>query len=232
MARECVVHRFVGMKCVKCGMSARQSAILDSERKDMITPNEYQDKAARTDPDRTDQVTRLIENIKPGGSWLLHSQIGLAGEVGELAAAIQRWLYYGKELDRVNVIEELGDLCWYLAQACRAMDVKLEDVMAANLNKLKFRYPERYTDYHAAEENRDRAVERDALEAYSKSCAGAMAKPPEKGEYLARTTGPKQSGPACPRCKTPLSDRAKFCPECGCGIAEPAYVISDEDIRG
>lgn len=129
-----------------------------------MNPNEYQEAASRTDPDRSQQVVDKLIDIAPNGSWLLHAQIGLAGEVGELAAAIQRWLYYGKPLDRTNVIEELGDLCWYLAQACRAMDVKLEDVMKANISKLLKRYPEKYTDFHAAEENRDRNGERAVLE--------------------------------------------------------------------
>lgn len=130
----------------------------------ILSANEYQDLASRTDPDRTKQVVVKIMDDGPNSSWLLHSQIGLAGEVGELAAAIQRWLYYGKPLDRTNVIEELGDLCWYLAQACRAMDIKLEDVMKANINKLLKRYPEKYTDFHAAEENRDRSGEREEIE--------------------------------------------------------------------
>jgi NTP pyrophosphatase (non-canonical NTP hydrolase) len=186
-------------------------------------------------------VARLIENLKPGGSWLLHSQIGLAGEVGELAAAIQRWLYYGKPLDRTNVIEELGDLCWYLAQACRAMDVKLEDVMKANIQKLLKRYPEKYTDFHAAEENRDREQERailDAIseqseEAYRQSCLDAISgstvefcaeeavEPYEAvrqivGDsrvFIEQQTGPRPATPICPRCKTIVSKHG-YCPEC------------------
>lgn len=196
----------------------------NSERNQTVTPNEYQQLASRTDPDRTHRVVDKITEIAPNGSWLLHAQIGLAGEVGELATAIQKWLYYGKELDRINVIEELGDLCWYLAQACRAMDVQLEDVMRDNLNKLKFRYPERYTDFHAAEENRNRTGEREVLEAeeaYRKSCCDAMANKPVtprkevKGEHWASTTGVPKNPPVCPHCKTAISDRAKFCPECG-----------------
>lgn len=197
--------------------------------------NEYQQLASRTDPDRTDQVARLIENLNPGGSWLLHAQIGLAGEVGELAAAIQRWLYYGKPLDRTNVIEELGDLCWYLAQACRAMDVKLEDVMKANIKKLELRYPEKYTDFHAAEENRDRSGERAVLESESGMDLGydpyhdIVLKSMEAGahatvdalkqvvgdpmEFVRQQTGPRPATPICPRCKTIVSKNG-YCPEC------------------
>lgn len=184
-----------------------------------MTPNEYQDMAARTDPDRTQQVVDKILEMAPNGSWLLHSQIGLAGEVGELAAAIQRWLYYGKELDRTNVIEELGDLLWYLAQACRAMDVLLEDVMKANIAKLKFRYPERYTDFHAAEENRDRNGEEKVIYQQVEENRLMSAK-----NFIAVQTGPTKSKKGqCLNCKTPYSDRVpNFCPECGKGQTTPA----------
>lgn len=125
-----------------------------------MDPNKYQELAARTDPDRTPQVVDKLLAARPTGAWFLHSVIGLAGETGELAAAAQRWLWYGRELDKTNVVEEIGDVCWYLAQCCRSMGVDLEVIMKANIDKLKFRYPERYTDFHAAEENRDRAGER------------------------------------------------------------------------
>lgn len=129
-----------------------------------MTPDKYQILSGRTDQDRTQRVVdKLLEN-QPNGSWLLHSLIGVAGECGEFAAAIQRWLYYGKELNTANVKEELGDLMWYIAQACRALNITIEDLMTSNLNKLKFRYPERYTDFHAAEENRNRELERAILE--------------------------------------------------------------------
>ena len=134
--------------------------ITDIDGSRILTPNEYQKLAARTDPDRTIQVTDKIIEIAPRGSRLLHSVLGLMGELGELASALQRWLYYNKELDVVNIVEEFGDAEWYISQGCRAVNATLEDVMKANLNKLKFRYPERYTDFHAAEENRDRSGER------------------------------------------------------------------------
>lgn len=197
--------------------------ITDIDGSMILTPNQYQDLAARTDPDRTHRVVDKVTDLAPNGSWLLHSLIGLSGEVGELAAAIQRWLYYGKDLDIANVREELGDLCWYLAQACKAANVSLEDVMKANINKLKFRYPERYTDFHAAEENRDRAGERKTLEAanaglaYQESCIEAMA--PRTGhEAMTELTGRKIKQTLCPHCATPLSD---ICPECGQDVRVP-----------
>lgn len=181
-----------------------------------MTPDKYQILSGRTDQDRTQRVVdKLLEN-QPNGSWLLHSLIGVAGECGEFAAAIQRWLYYGKELNTANVKEELGDLMWYIAQACRALNITIEDLMTSNLNKLKFRYPERYTDFHAAEENRDRNAEAAAM-AYQESCMEAMV--PRTGKALAEAmaivTGKPIKRTLCRNCATPLSDRAANCPECG-----------------
>jgi NTP pyrophosphatase (non-canonical NTP hydrolase) len=90
--------------------------------------------------------------------------MGISGEAGEISAAIERWIYYGKPLDLVNVKEELGDLLWYTAEMCNALGFDMGEVMAANIAKLRQRYPDRYTDTLAAEENRDRAAERAVLE--------------------------------------------------------------------
>jgi len=84
----------------------------------------------------------------------------MTGEVGELAAAVERWIYYGQELDRANVKEELGDLLWYIAECCNAMDFDLQNVMECNIAKLKKRYPAKYDGERAKEENRNRPAER------------------------------------------------------------------------
>ncbi len=95
---------------------------------------------------------------------LLHSVVGLTGEVGELAAAAERWIYYGQTLDRTNVKEEIGDCFWYLALACNALGLDMGQVMEANVRKLKSRYPDAYCDFRAEEDNRDRAAERQIVE--------------------------------------------------------------------
>ena len=48
----------------------------------------------------------------------------------------------GHELDRAHLVRELGDVAWYLAEAATALDVPLEDVLQANLDKLQKRFPE------------------------------------------------------------------------------------------
>ncbi len=96
---------------------------------------------------------------------LNHAVIGMAGETGELATAIQRWLYYGKELDKTNIKEELGDMLWYIAEACNALKINMDELPRSNIAKLKARFPDKFTEEAAAEENRDREAERRALEA-------------------------------------------------------------------
>jgi NTP pyrophosphatase (non-canonical NTP hydrolase) len=90
--------------------------------------------------------------------------MGMMGEVGELAGAIENWIQYNRGLDLVNIKEELGDLMWYIALMCNASGISLEEVMEKNIAKLRLRYPDKYSDHNAAEENRDRAAERNALD--------------------------------------------------------------------
>lgn len=80
---------------------------------------------------------------------LMHVGLGLAGEAGELADAVKKHLVYGRELDRGNVIEELGDLLWFVALGCCVMGVAMADVAQLNVDKLRKRYPDKYTDHHA-----------------------------------------------------------------------------------
>lgn len=139
-----------------------------------MTPNEYQKLAARTIcPQGLEQLIRLgasrsciarkIIDLQ-NNTRILHASIGISGEAGEIASQIQKWLYYGKELDTVNLLEEIGDSLWYIAEMCEALGTTMEEVMKRNIEKLQKRYPEKYTDHHAAEENRDRAGEREILE--------------------------------------------------------------------
>ena len=73
---------------------------------------------------------------------LINSVMGLCGESGEAIDIVQKWLAHGHELDREHLIKELGDVAWYLAEAATALDVQLEEVLQANIDKLKKRYPD------------------------------------------------------------------------------------------
>jgi len=93
---------------------------------------------------------------------LLHAIMGCETEVGEMMDAIKRTIFYGKELDIVNVKEELGDLLYYVALAMHACGTSFEEVMKANHAKLKARYPDGFSKVRASERNL--AEERKVLE--------------------------------------------------------------------
>ena len=85
-------------------------------------------------------------HISPHYTDLLHAVLGLSGEAGELIDAVKKNLIYGKLLDIENYKEELGDILWYMALAIDSLGSSFEEVMQMNLEKLKKRYPEKYTD--------------------------------------------------------------------------------------
>ena len=96
-----------------------------------MTINEYQKLAMTTLNPALSEKDVLINGV-----------MGLCGESGEAIDIVKKWLAQGHELDREKLAKELGDICWYLAETATALDLSLEDIMAANIEKLKKRYPE------------------------------------------------------------------------------------------
>ena len=119
--------------------------------------SEYIENAKRTEPKKylfgnTGDVTPRIE----------HAILGISTEAGELTDTLKQAKIYGKALDNVNLIEEIGDVMWYMAILCDALDVSFETVWDKNIRKLRARFPEKYTDNKALE--RDLKNERKELE--------------------------------------------------------------------
>lgn len=77
---------------------------------------------------------------------LNHMAMGLCGEAGELVDCIKKHTVYGKPLDEENLAEEIGDALWYLANICSLMGWNLTVIAESNIDKLRTRYPEKYTD--------------------------------------------------------------------------------------
>lgn len=73
---------------------------------------------------------------------LINSVMGLCGESGEAIDIVKKWLAQGHALDKEHLAKELGDIAWYLAEAATALDIPLEDILQANIEKLKKRYPD------------------------------------------------------------------------------------------
>lgn len=138
-----------------------------------MDPNEYQKQAERTETSQLAAARRIVDLQDEFGMGagdnvvrnirLLHSVIGLMGELGELAYALEKHFWYGQELNVGNFKEELGDAEWYIAEACNALRCNLANILAGNISKLKVRFPEKYSDHQAAEENRDRQAEAKAI---------------------------------------------------------------------
>ena len=96
-----------------------------------MTVNEYQKLAMTTLNPALDKKDVLINGV-----------MGLCGESGEAIDIVKKWLAQGHELDREKLAKELGDIAWYLAETATALDLSLEDIFTANIEKLRKRYPE------------------------------------------------------------------------------------------
>ena len=89
---------------------------------------------------------RLVELDQKGANIerLTTAGVGLAAESGEFLEIVKKMVFQGKpwnDDNRKHLIIELGDVMWYVMQACAALDVSIEDVVAGNVEKLKKRYP-------------------------------------------------------------------------------------------
>lgn len=73
---------------------------------------------------------------------LMNGVMGLCGESGEAIDIVKKHVFQGHELNREHLLEEIGDVAWYLAELATVLDVDLEEVLANNIEKLKARYPE------------------------------------------------------------------------------------------
>ena len=73
---------------------------------------------------------------------LINGVMGLCGESGEAIDLVKKHLHQGHPVDREGLKKELGDIAWYLAETAWALDLRLEEVLQGNLDKLKARYPE------------------------------------------------------------------------------------------
>ena len=86
---------------------------------------------------------------------LINSVMGLCGESGEAIDIVKKWMAQGHELDRERLAKELGDIAWYLAEAATALDLSLEEILQANIEKLKKRYPEGFDETRSIDRPQD-----------------------------------------------------------------------------
>jgi NTP pyrophosphatase (non-canonical NTP hydrolase) len=92
-----------------------------------------------------DEVFRTSPPMSGKEETLQFCALGLTAESGEFADFIKKWLYHGHELDESKLLLELGDILWYANRAAFALGLTLEDVMQANSDKLRKRYPDGFS---------------------------------------------------------------------------------------
>ena len=99
---------------------------------------------------------RMVELDEKGANIerLLTAAVGINAEGGEFMEIVKKMIFQGKpwsEDNREHLIIELGDVMWYVAQACMALEVSFDDVIAGNVKKLGKRYPEGTFDAYFSE---------------------------------------------------------------------------------
>ena len=89
---------------------------------------------------------------------LLTAALGICAEGGEFTEVVKKIVFQGKPINEENIFHmkrELGDICWYLAQACMALDTTFDEVIEMNVEKLKARYPGGEFDVHFSENRKE-----------------------------------------------------------------------------
>ena len=99
----------------------------------------------------------ILASMNEDKANLWHMATGIAGESGEIIDAIKKHVAYNKPLDRENVIEELGDIEFYMQGLRDALSITREETLEHNYTKLMTkRYPNGYSD-EAAQARADKA---------------------------------------------------------------------------
>ena len=104
------------------------------------------------------QRMNLLEAEDADVCKLLTAALGLTAESGEFTEVVKKIVFQGKPYNEENVFHmkrELGDICWYLAHACIALDTTFDEIIEMNVDKLKARYPGGEFDVHKSENRKE-----------------------------------------------------------------------------
>ena len=94
----------------------------------------------------------VIDNFGVSPERVLTAAIGISAEGGEFAEIVKKCIFQGKPMDdeaQYHMKRELGDIMWYIAQACIALGISLEDVLDTNIQKLEARYPDGFEAFRS-----------------------------------------------------------------------------------
>ena len=100
------------------------------------------------------RLTELEASTDANVPHLLTAALGMSAESGEFTEVVKKIFLQGKSYNDENVFHmkrELGDICWYIAQACMALDTNFDEILQMNYEKLSARYPEGAFDVYRSE---------------------------------------------------------------------------------
>ena len=129
-----------------------------------IEPNKYIEFVRQTTSPASSEYPKLVERLNElegqgaDVSRLMTAAFGMSAEAGEFTEVVKKIFLQGKPYTEENIFHmkrELGDLCWYLAQACMALDITFEQVLEMNYEKLSARYPEGTFSVYKSENRED-----------------------------------------------------------------------------
>ena len=125
-----------------------------------IEPNKYIEFVRQTTSPASSEYPKLVERLNElegqgaDVSHLMTAAFGMSAEAGEFTEVVKKIFLQGKPYNEDNIFHmkrELGDLCWYLAQACIALNITFEEVLEMNYEKLSARYPAGSFDVYRSE---------------------------------------------------------------------------------
>lgn len=92
------------------------------------------------------QLLAMRTSNTRGVGKLINGVMGLCGESGEVMDLVKKHLYQGHELDGAQLVEELGDVLWYIAEVANYLGIDLGEIAYQNIEKLRKRYPEGFDE--------------------------------------------------------------------------------------
>lgn len=129
-----------------------------------IDPNKYIEFVRQTTSPASTKIesllARLTELTVAGADVprLMTAAYGLSAEAGEFTEVVKKIFLQGKPYNEDNIFHmkrELGDICWYLAQACMALDTNFNEILEMNYEKLSARYPEGTFSVYSSENRKE-----------------------------------------------------------------------------
>tara|TARA_R100000742_G_C4272200_1_gene91318 strand:- start:153 stop:557 length:405 start_codon:yes stop_codon:yes gene_type:complete len=119
--------------------------------------NEVTSQASKSPKNFIDEIDRIEEQgVNP--ARLLTASVGLSGESGEFSDIVKKVVFQGKEIDDdvvKHLRSELGDIMWYVAQGCLALDTTIEELIDINTAKLESRYPGGFSMFRSENRRKD-----------------------------------------------------------------------------